>query len=889
MITFTVTADDLYRVTGVTVSSGELVAGENGEYTYEVSGDAVVTVVTELYQVTLRVPSVEHASYVVTVDDEVQQGEDDVYTLIYGNEATVTYTADEYYEITENAEQTFDMTGDAEAVAPTVVRSMVSVTVPTVDGAALTGWTSDGGEVTRVDDATLSVPAGSTLTLTWEVQGAYVLDATTTTASIGTEPVELSGESVAAPAKAVAQDSNGMYYTDLASGIGWLYTNLNFEGSCLEFLGEPTGEENVYGGYSIGYDASTKRYAKASAIIRINGSIVHPGFLTVQAAVDAAAVAADGDLGNTVMLFVDCEEYLTLENGKTATIDANGHEYIEPVAPEGAYTFDVVEVSEGVTTYTARDWYEWNVTLGECENATVAGLPTNVMENAETKTITFTVTADALYRVTGVTVSSGELVAGENGEYTYEVSGDAVVTVATERYLVLVTVPPIDGTVVTVTADGETVEGENGVYTVGRGKSVVVTYAADGEYVVTGDAIEFTPDVDTDIGEDGWTLPVSTPAVARAGSTYYTTLQAAVDAAAVAADGEQGEMVVLLADSEENLTLAKGMSVTINANGHTYNASSAADGSYTFDAAEVSDGVTTYAARDWYDWTVIYANWDGEELQRSVVCESSPAMPEYAGEMPTKEATAQYSYSFAGWGDVAEVVTGDVTYTAQFEATTRSYTITWLDDDGTEIDVSEDVAYGTLPTHGDPARTLESPYRQDFAGWSPVIESVTSNATYRATFHEIVADVSTLAGEWEAKDGDVIVGATEQPVKIPGGARVSVNGVAIVGAGGGAGASEPPSFDDGGLALVTEFNQEGDSSWTITTFAELESDSQGSAVTDDMVKIYAAKSLEELKTAQPLSDGYEIEERKSAVKRKIRVEPRQDTGSWFFKVGFGTP
>lgn len=62
---------------------------------------------------------------------------------------------------------------------------------------------------------------------------------------------------------------------------------------------------------------------------------------------------------------------------------------------------------------------------------------------------------------------------------------------------------------------------------------------------------------------------------------------------------------------------------------------------------------------------------------------------------PTKEATAEFSYTFAGWEPEVVVATADATYTATFTETTNSYTVTFIDTEGEEIS-SESYAYGTL-------------------------------------------------------------------------------------------------------------------------------------------------------------------------------------------------
>ena len=213
--------------------------------------------------------------------------------------------------------------------------------------------------------------------------------------------------------------------------------------------------------------------------------------------------------------------------------------------------------------------------------------------------------------------------------------------------------------------------------------------------------------------------------------------------------------------------------------------------------------------------------------------------------------------------------------------------ITWLNEDGTEIDTTE-VVNGAMPTHADPTKAADAPYRWVFTGWMPELEAAVSNTTYTATFQKI-ADMSLLTEDWQAANGDAIVltNATAHKVTIPGGATVTINGVAVAGAGGGA-AVDAPSFDANGESAVTKFEQGEGGKWTVTAFAEMEGDSIGSAVTADMIKVYAADSVEELKTATPMTSGVTVTEKKSAVKTTIEVTPPEPTASaQFFKVTFG--
>ena len=109
--------------------------------------------------------------------------------------------------------------------------------------------------------------------------------------------------------------------------------------------------------------------------------------------------------------------------------------------------------------------------------------------------------------------------------------------------------------------------------------------------------------------------------------------------------------------------------------------------------------------------------------------------PEYNGETPTKDATAQYTYTFSGWSPAIDTVTGNVTYTAQFSETVNKYTVTWKNGD-TVLETDENVPYGTTPTYDGetPTKTVDAMYTYSFAGWSPEISDVTGNVTYTAQF-----------------------------------------------------------------------------------------------------------------------------------------------------------
>lgn len=100
-------------------------------------------------------------------------------------------------------------------------------------------------------------------------------------------------------------------------------------------------------------------------------------------------------------------------------------------------------------------------------------------------------------------------------------------------------------------------------------------------------------------------------------------------------------------------------------------------------------------------------------------------------DFPVKAETAQYTYAFDSWSETfSATVTASVDYVAQWAATTRSYTITFVNYNGAQLE-QKSVEYGTIPTYtgATPEKTGST-----WTGWTPAIVEVTGEATYTATF-----------------------------------------------------------------------------------------------------------------------------------------------------------
>lgn len=144
-------------------------------------------------------------------------------------------------------------------------------------------------------------------------------------------------------------------------------------------------------------------------------------------------------------------------------------------------------------------------------------------------------------------------------------------------------------------------------------------------------------------------------------------------------------------------------------------------------------------------YTVTFKNGD-TVLQTGEVEEGTK--PTYTGAPPEKASTEQYTYTFSGWlaeGDTGEpiatadlpVVSGAVTYVAQFSQTTRKYTVTFMD--GSNKLSESEVNYNTAVTQ--PANPEKTGYT--FVQWCSD-EGLTTGFVFTTA---ITAD-TTLYAKW---------------------------------------------------------------------------------------------------------------------------------------------
>ena len=160
------------------------------------------------------------------------------------------------------------------------------------------------------------------------------------------------------------------------------------------------------------------------------------------------------------------------------------------------------------------------------------------------------------------------------------------------------------------------------------------------------------------------------------------------------------------------------------------------------------------------------------------------ASPSYDSEVPTKAADAEHTYTFVGWATSANqetgtleanlpAVTADVTYYAAFSKTPRTYTVTWMPQDGqgNAYETDTGVAYNARPSYDgtEPTKAADAEHTYTFVGWATTtnqtsgstvdaLPNVTADVTYYAAFS---ATKQTYTIRFETEAGGTLTGTTE--------------------------------------------------------------------------------------------------------------------------------
>lgn len=165
-------------------------------------------------------------------------------------------------------------------------------------------------------------------------------------------------------------------------------------------------------------------------------------------------------------------------------------------------------------------------------------------------------------------------------------------------------------------------------------------------------------------------------------------------------------------------------------------------------------GDQTYVAqythhKKWFN--IRFVDYNGTTLQTGPVLRNTMPTPPAN---PTRESDAQYDYSFKAWSPTIVAATENATYTATYNMSLRSYTVRFLNYDGTVLQ-TETLDYGTTPSYkGEtPTNADES---KEFVGWDDVMRSVDCNKDYTAQYTTKTYTITvTSAGNGSVAGGGV--------------------------------------------------------------------------------------------------------------------------------------
>jgi len=148
------------------------------------------------------------------------------------------------------------------------------------------------------------------------------------------------------------------------------------------------------------------------------------------------------------------------------------------------------------------------------------------------------------------------------------------------------------------------------------------------------------------------------------------------------------------------------------------------------------------------------------------------SVPEYT---PTKDATAEYTYTFNHWEPELVPVTGAATYTAFWTNVKNRYTITWVDGE-TTLEEDKNQQYGTPTEYNgeQPAKETDDNYVYAFSGWLSSLDGNTyatgetpaigGNTTYTAQY-TTTPRYAVIFANYDGKQlQKIFVTAGERPV-----------------------------------------------------------------------------------------------------------------------------
>lgn len=154
-----------------------------------------------------------------------------------------------------------------------------------------------------------------------------------------------------------------------------------------------------------------------------------------------------------------------------------------------------------------------------------------------------------------------------------------------------------------------------------------------------------------------------------------------------------------------------------------------------------------FACNQKEQYLITWVDEDGTLIYSEEVTEGE--MPVYNEEEPVKPHNDDYVYLFSNWSPEVVIASEDATYYVVYETIENSFTITWLNEDGSLLEQDEDLSYLTMPTYNGetPQKDRSDTIYYEFSSWTPEVTPITGDQTYYAVYlqrnlllHEIMLE-----------------------------------------------------------------------------------------------------------------------------------------------------
>ena len=153
--------------------------------------------------------------------------------------------------------------------------------------------------------------------------------------------------------------------------------------------------------------------------------------------------------------------------------------------------------------------------------------------------------------------------------------------------------------------------------------------------------------------------------------------------------------------------------------------------------------------------------------------ENAPALPEtkeyeFASDVKVESGLELEGYTFSGWDkEDFQMPSEDVTIKGSF--TINTYSVRFLDDDGSLLELDEEVEYGNMASYDGktPVKASDGRYSYTFTGWSKELSEVKEDqeyvAQYKAELIPIVSEDSPEESKPQSPSSPIKVETPEEP------------------------------------------------------------------------------------------------------------------------------